>query len=413
MTTKPHITVIGAGIAGLCSAYWLAQSGFQVTVIEADRYPANRTSRANGSQLSACNAQVWSTWPTIRKAVTWMWDPKAPFRISPTWEWNRIKWLTQFMVAASRGDAIERTQRTIQMALHSAQSLQDVVDAEQIHFDHVTRGILHVYSDPSDYRAACEQKHVFEQMACAWDPLTSEACEELEPTLRNYPDLVGGIHTHHDATGDMHAFCVQLSDRLQNRWGVTIRYNSQVKYVHPGNSDVQITLDSGGTIMCDGVVIANGVWAPELLAQVGDRVPIYPVKGYSITIPLHAESQEAAPWVSMLDEVTKIVCSRLGPHRLRVAGTAELCGHNWDITRNRVEPLLSWVHDRFPDVNTREYTPWAGLRPMTPDQMPVVRQSEKSDRVWLAVGFGHLGWTLSPGVTRTLVDQMVLRYHVK
>jgi D-amino-acid dehydrogenase len=411
--TKPHITVIGAGITGLCTAYWLSESGFRVTVIEADRYAANKTSRANGSQLSACNAQVWSTWPMITKALTWMMDPQAPFRISPTWEWNKIKWILQFMQAAHKADHVHRTQRTVQMALDSAQALQDIVNAEQIQFDHVKRGILHVYSDLTDYHTACDLKHTFESVGCAWDALTSDACVNLEPTLNNYPGLVGGVYTDHDATGDMHKFCTQLAERLQQRDQVNIMYNTKVTHVHTGSQHVFIHTHLGESIRSDGVVIANGVWAPDLLKQVGDPVSIYPVKGYSITVQLDERSQQAAPWVSMLDEATKIVCSRLGPDRLRVAGTAELCGMNWDITRGRVEPLLNWVHDKFPDVNTREYTPWAGLRPMTPDQMPVVRASVNSDRVWLSVGMGHLGWTLSPGVTRTLVGEMAERWQLK
>ena len=410
--TKPHICVIGSGIAGLCTTYWLSASGFQVTVIEADRYPANKTSRANGSQLSACNAQVWSTWPMIQKALMWMWDPQAPFRISPTWEWNKIKWIWQFMQAAQKGDHVKRTQRTVHMAMHSAQALQDIVDAEQIHFDHVKRGILHVYADPSDYQAACELKNTFAQAGCAWDPLTSDSCVNLEPTLKNYPGLMGGVYTHHDATGDMHKFCVALQQRLEHAKGVQFTFGEKVTHVMPHAQGVLVSTDQHERLY-DGVVIANGVWAPDLLKQIGDPVLIYPVKGYSITVQLDAASQQAAPWVSMLDEATKIVCSRLGPNRLRVAGTAELCGHNWDITRSRVEPLLNWVHSRFPDVNTQEYTPWAGLRPMTPDQMPVVRQSVSSDRVWLACGLGHLGWTLSPGVTRTLANDMAARWSLK
>jgi D-amino-acid dehydrogenase len=410
--TKPHICVIGSGIAGLCATYWLAQSGFQVTVLESERYPAQRTSRANGSQLSACNAQVWSTWPMIQKAFKWMWDPQAPFRMSPSWEWNKIKWMMAFVREAARNNHVQRTQDTVKLAMHSAQALQDILHAEHIQFDHVKRGILHVYADDQELAQAQQWQHIFQEVGCAWDPLTSEACVTLEPALKDYADLSGGIYTAHDATGDMHKFCVGLQHRLEHTWGVQFQFGEKVTHVMPHADGVLVCTDSLEHTY-DGVVVANGVWAPDLLSQVGDHVNIYPVKGYSVTIQLDETSQQAAPWVSMLDEATKIVCSRLGPDRLRVAGTAELTGMNWDITRSRVDPLINWVHSRFPQVNTREYTPWAGLRPMTPDQMPVIRQSVSSDRVWLACGLGHLGWTLSPGVTRTLVDEMAHRWQLK
>ena len=410
---KPHICVIGAGIAGVCSAYWLSQAGFKVTLMESERYPAQRTSRANGSQLSACNAHVWSTWPQIRKALGWMWDKEAPFRIDPSWEWRKIKWLMQFVQSAARNDHIARTQLTVQHALHSAQALQHIVNSEQIEFDHVKRGILHVYSDLNMWRQAQDLQQVFEEVSCAWKPFSSDSCVTLEPSLHNYKDLVGGIYTDHDATGDMHKFCTRLTARMESMGNVKCMWNTKVSHVHASSTGVMVTLTDQTHMSFDGIVIANGVWAPDLLKQVSDPVNIYPVKGYSVTIKLDDVSQQAAPWVSMLDEATKIVCSRLGSDRLRVAGTAELCGHNWDITRDRVMPLLNWVHKNFPQVNTTEYTPWAGLRPMTPDQMPVVRQSVKSDRVWLAVGLGHLGWTLSPGMTRELVDNMAATYGLK
>ena len=405
--TKPHILVIGAGIAGLCTAYWLTQSGFQVTVWESEAYPAQKTSRANGSQLSACNAQVWHTWPQIKKAFKWMWDAQAPFHVSAHWDTLKWRWLMQFALEAARGNQTQHTQNTIRMAMESAQALEQMVTQEQIEFDHVKKGILHVYAHEQEFVQAQEYQELFAQAGCAWKPMDAEACVNLEPALKNYQNLQGGIYTHHDSTGDMHMFCVNLSSRLQQKWGVQFEFNKTARNICADSQGVTVDKER-----FDGMVLANGVWARDLAQQVGEDLMIYPVKGYSITVQLDQASAQAAPWVSMLDEATKIVCSRLGEHRLRVAGTAELCGYNWDIQSHRVAPLLNWVRSRFPDVNVSMYTPWAGLRPMTPDQMPIVRGTQ-NHRVWLATGFGHLGWTLSPGVTRRLAQDMAHSWFIK
>ena len=187
---------------------------------------------------------------------------------------------------------------------------------------------------------------------------------------------MGGFYNETDFTGDIHKFCVNLFNVLQTRY--------KVKHI-------QKELNTLREIPKGPVVVCAGVHSKELAKSIGDDLPIYPVKGYSITI----ENPDIAPWTSMLDDEAKIVTARLGKDRLRVAGTAEFNGYNTDIIQKRIRPLIDWSEKMFPGINTEYITPWAGLRPMTPNMMPIVKQSSRSKNVYYNTGHGHLGWTLS------------------
>lgn len=217
----------------------------------------------------------------------------------------------------------------------------------------------------------------------------------IEPALRG--DYYGGFYTESDSTGDIHQYTVGLA-RACERLGVVFRTGSAVERVATVQDGVQVQIGSGEEVEvleADKIVICAGVHSRSFAAQLGDRVNIYPVKGYSITVQLDdAESQTAAPFVSLLDDETKLVSSRLGQNRFRVAGTAEYNGYNLDIRADRIRPLVQWVNDCFPEVNTRQVTPWAGLRPMMPSMMPKVGRGQR-ERVFYNTGHGHLGWTLS------------------
>lgn len=213
----------------------------------------------------------------------------------------------------------------------------------------------------------------------------------MDPALKNLTGVKGGAWTASDFTGDIHRFCYEMERVLKDKYGVEFKFDSKVtsKYGIPYIADV-----------FDAVVIAAGVGSEQLANSVGDSLGIYPVKGYSITI--NNVDPKHLPNVSLLDDQAKIVTSSLG-NRFRVAGTAELCGENYDITRDRIQPLLDWVHTNFPDINTHDYSQWACLRPMTPNMLPVVKQSKKNKRVFYHAGHGHLGWTLSPATAKMLV----------
>ena len=397
-----HIIVIGAGISGVTSAYALSELGHQITVLDRHLYPAMETSFANGGQLSACNAEVWNSTSTIVKGMKWMLSKDAPLLLNPTPTLHKYSWLTEFIGAIR--NYRENTLTTVALALESRKHLFRIAEAENIAFDLEQRGILHFYHDSKSYAVAGKVNSLLVEGGLERHPVSSTEIREIEPTLRG--EYFGGFYTPSDSTGDIHKFTRGLADACKRR-GVKFAHGISVTAI--STSD-QVKLyyqqegQHGRDVAClegDAVVICAGVGSRALAKMAGDRVNIYPVKGYSITVHLDdIQSIEGAPWVSLLDESAKIVTSRLGRDRFRVAGTAEFNGYNRDIRADRIAPLVDWTRKNF-DINTSRVTPWAGLRPMMPNMLPQVRQG-KNPRVFYNTGHGHLGWTLSAATAAKL-----------
>ena len=377
-----NIVVVGAGISGVLAAYYLAKAGHKVTVYEQERYPAMRTSFANGGQVSVSNSEVWTTWGNVAKGIKWMFKKDAPLLIRPTFEWAKIRWMAKFMWNTITDKYARNTAETIQMGMRSRDLYKEIIAEEGIEFDQSYKGILHFYKDDKYFADAESVTELYEANGCQWQIVSPYKMHELEPTLQNDGELVGGVWTKDDWVGDIHKFCIELSKVLKTKYGVRFEFGDKVKHVN--------TLSH-----YDVIVISSGVGSKELAKTAGDTIDVYPVKGYSITINLDDESYAHTPQTSLLDDQAKIVTSTLG-RRFRVAGTAELTGENYDIRHDRIKPLLDWVHTNFPKINTHDYSPWACLRPMTPDMMPIVERSKNNPRVFYHTGHGHLGWTLSP-----------------
>ena len=382
------VAVIGAGIAGLTTAYYLAREGYSVVVYEQERYPAMRTSFANGGQVSVSNSEVWTTWSNVKKGIKWMFKKDAPLLIRPRLDWAQWKWMTKFLYYTVTGAYEKNTKETIRLGLEASKLYKEIGIDEGMSFDQSPSGILHFYKDEQYFEAAKQSQSIYQSNGVAWDILGPMQTKAIDRNLGDIKDLVGGAWTWHDWTGDIHKFCYQLASILENKYGVTFHYNWKINHLEELS-------------FYDAVVVANGVGSEKLANSIGDSLGIYPVKGYSITInnvdPYHL------PQVSLLDDQAKIVTSTLG-NRFRVAGTAELAGENYDIRRDRIQPLLDWVHTNFPNINTHDYTQWACLRPMTPNMVPVVRQSTKNKQVFYHAGHGHLGWTLSPATAKQVVE---------
>jgi D-amino-acid dehydrogenase len=401
MTNKRKVAVIGAGITGVTAAYQLVNRGYDVTVFEKELYPGMGTSYANGSQLSVCNSQTWTTWSMVVKGLKWMFKKDAPFYISPSMDLEKIKWLLNFLRVTVSNQADANTIKTIKLALESRAETLRIAEVENIQFDHVSKGILHIYTDQKSFQKATSYEAFMKLNGCDWSPVTHQQCLDIEPTLSN-SNLVGGIYTKDDSTGDLHKFVKELSKVLQNKYQVEFLYNTEVKDINVSDNGAVINRD----YLFDDIVIASGPSAQKWSKKLGDDLGVYPIKGYSITVDLaDKKSQSSAPWTSLLDDDAKIVCSRLGDDRLRVAGTAELAGYNLDICHHRIKPLLDWTHKWFPGVNTSSYRPWAGLRPMSYDMLPRVKQG-KNQRIWYCGSAGHLGWTLGAGMSIQLANLM-------
>jgi D-amino-acid dehydrogenase len=389
---KKHTAVVGAGITGMTAAYYLARAGHQVTVYEQERYPAMRTSFANGGQISVSNSEVWNTWSNVKKGCKWMLKKDAPLLIRPRLDWAQWKWMFKFLYYTVTGAYEKNTRETIRLGLDSRYLYQQMIKDELLEFDQSRSGILHFYRDPQYFQHAIHVKDLYNSSGVEWDILEPLQTKSLDPALCDLSGIVGGAWTPGDWTGDIHKFCVQLAQVLQEKYGVSFVYGS--------NPDLaKLAVDH------DHVVVSAGVGSVKLAASIGDHLPIYPIKGYSITIQVRDQDLIHLPRVSLLDDQAKIVTSTLG-NKFRVAGTAELAGENYDIRADRIAPLLKWVHDNFPGINTSEYSSWACLRPMTPHMLPIVQQSQTNHKVYYHTGHGHLGWTLSPATAKQLVQQM-------
>lgn len=399
-----HIAVIGAGITGVTTCYSLLQRGYQVTVFDKNRYAAMQTSFANGGQLSASNAEVWTQLSTIVKGIKWMFRKDAPLLVNPSPNWHKYSWMAEFI--GQIPDYEKNTVESARLAIAAREHLFAWAHKENIEFDLETRGILHIYQNKKDYKHATKVNSMLAKAGLERHAVSVNDMRAIEPSLAG--DLYGGYYTPSDSTGDIHKFTRGLADACWQQ-GAQFVYDASAEKLHHDGSQIRIDFTQAGsantqTDVFDGVVICAGIKSRELSAQVGDRVNIYPVKGYSITVELPDEtSQKAAPWVSLLDDNAKIVTSRLGNNRLRIAGTAEFNGENYDIRDDRIRPMVDWCRQFFPDVNTEHVIPWAGLRPMMPNMMPRVGPG-KMQGVYYNTGHGHLGWTLSAATAEIIGD---------
>ena len=386
----PHLIVIGGGITGVTSAYALARQGHQVTLIEKHRYAGMETSHANGGQLSASNAEVWTHPSTLIKGLKWMLKPDAPLLVNPKPSWHKLSWFAEFV--ANIPKYRDNTVATAKLAVAARDHLFGWAETEGIDFDLKRQGILHIYRNRAGFEHAGEVSRLLAEGGLPRRAVTPDEMRAIEPTLQG--EYFGGYFTESDSTGDIHKFTHGLGLACE-RLGVKLMTGQTVAQAESDGQSARVTLQNGEVVTGDALVVCAGVHSRALGAQLGDRLNVYPVKGYSITVMLNDEqSQAAAPQVSLLDDQTKLVTSRLGQDRFRVAGTAEFNGFNLDIRSDRIRPLVDWVNRCFPGVSTRRVEPWAGLRPMMPSMLPRVGAGRRAN-VFYNTGHGHLGWTLS------------------
>jgi len=398
------VAVIGGGITGVTTAYALSKKGYEVTLFEKERYAAMQTSFANGGQLSASNAEVWTHPSTLLKGLKWMLKSDAPLLVNPKPSWHKLSWFAEFIssIPQYRRNTIETTRLAIQARAHLFAWAQE----EGIDFDLKKEGILHIYRDKKGFDHAKNVSLLLAEGGLPRQAVTPQEMVSIEPTLAG--KYYGGFFTESDSTGDIHKFTNGLAKACERR-GVKFVWGHNVVKLSSSGVVAQVTTEHEGALEVhsfDALVVCAGVASRGFAQQLGDRVNIYPVKGYSITVNLLDEqSQMGAPQVSLLDDETKLVTSRLGLDRFRVAGTAEFNGFNKDIRADRIQPLINWVNACFPQVSTRQVVPWAGLRPMMPNMMPRMGSGSKPN-VFYNTGHGHLGWTLS-AVTADMVSHLV------
>ena len=381
------IAVIGAGITGVTTAYFLTQKGFKVDLIESRRYPAMATSYANGGQLSASNSEAWNSWSNTLYGIKSIFSNNSYVILNPKPTLSKATWLMNFIRAIKHKNII--TQQICKMAIDSVDLYEQIARREKIKFDLFNRGILHFYFNKKQTEHALDVNRLYKQAGLKRIRITHDELYTLEPSLtgKKFDSI---FFTKSDKSGDIHSFCNNLVAKLLNE--------NKVKLINKEVTDLKIELKE-----YDKIFLCAGVGSRKLAKSIGELLNIYPIKGYSITVNNPGPN---APKVSLLDDERKIVCSRLGEKRLRIAGLAELNGYNLDIIQKRIRPLIAWCNQMFPGINTKDIKPWAGLRPMTPNMLPIFKKSIER-RVWLNTGHGHLGWTLSAYTAKCVVNSFI------
>ena len=391
------VVVIGAGVVGTACAWYLAQDGHDVTVVERREAAGLETSFANGGQVSPCHAEPWANPAVVPKVLKWLGREDAPllFRWG-RWDPALWAWGLRFLVNCTSARAAINIERTLRVALYSRLCLQQLRAETGIAYDQQLRGILHIYRDGGEFghaRAAAGlmSRHGLERLA-----RSPAECVAIEPALAAVaPQLAGGIFTPGDESGDAHAFTVELA-RLAVASGVAFRWNVPVLGLVRDRHRHRVAglATAAGIVTADAYVLAAGCDSPRLARPLGLRLPIVPAKGYSITVPVAGHA--GAPTVSITDDEHKMVYSRLGD-RLRAAGTAEMAGHDLTLNPRRLAMISDHARALFPDGGDFERAePWAGLRPVTPDSVPLLGATPL-DNLWLNTGHGTLGWTMACG----------------
>lgn len=394
------VLVLGAGVVGATAAWHLVRDGHEVEVI--DRQPAAglETSFANGGQVSASHATPWATPQTPWKALRWLGHDDAPlvFRAA-RWDPALWMWMARFLANCTPGRTRANTEKTVRIALYSRDALKALRAELDLHYDAETRGILHIFRETREYDRACASAEVMARAGLPQTILPATAVVQSEPALRSAaPDLVGGILSPDDESGDAHAFTATMA-RLAAEGGAVFHHGETVLGLDIESGRVIGVRTSHGRRTADAYILSLGSWSPLVARDAGLRLPIYPAKGYSVTVPVTG----LAPHVSITDDEHKMVYSRLGD-RLRAAGTAELAGWNTTLNRPRALLIRDLAQALFPEAGDYEQAElWCGLRPKTPDSVPYVGPTPLPN-LWLNTGHGTLGWTMAVGSARIITD---------
>ena len=401
-----NVVVLGAGIVGTASAWYLRQAGHDVTVVERQSGPAQETSFANGCQISVSHAEPWATPAGLAKVLQSLGREDAPLLFRLRADPLQWRWCLQFLRECAPGRVAANLRNIVALAEYSRRSLQALRAQTGIDYDHLTRGILHFYTDEREFERACRASAAMRDLGCPRMTVDAGEAVRIEPALAGLGRrLVGADFTPTDESGDVHRFTTQLAQQGAAD-GIRFLTNTTVTRLLANGDAVDAVeiIDAAGRhrrLAADAVVVALGSFSVPLLAPLGIPLLIYPGKGYSATYPVL--DPDRAPTVSLTDDGHKLVFSRLG-NRLRVAGTCELNGYVRDLNPVRCAAITQRVRSLFPgacDYDAATY--WAGLRPLTPSNVPYVGRTRFAN-LYLNTGHGTLGWTMGAGSGRAIAD---------
>ena len=395
------IIVLGSGVIGTTSAYYLAKAGHEVTVI--DRQPAAglETSFANAGEVSPGYASPWAGPGVPAKAVKWLLMQHSPLVVRPALDPQMWRWMFQMLANCNHKSYEVNKGRMVRLAEYSRDCLVQLRADTGIAYDERSQGTLQLFRTQKQLDGAAGDIAVLDQYKVPYSVLDPEGCEKAEPALSNVRGkFVGGLQLPGDETGDCFKFTQRLAE-MAKELGVKFRQGVDIQRLTVDGDKITGVVTSMGELKADSFVLALGSYSPLLAKQIGIRIPVYPVKGYSITVPI--VDAAGAPESTVMDETFKVAITRLGD-RIRVGGTAEIAGYDLTLRKARRDTLEHSVTDLFPrggDTSKAEF--WCGLRPMTPDGTPVIGPTPYRN-LFLNTGHGTLGWTMACGSGRVLAD---------
>ncbi len=400
------ILVLGSGVIGVTTAYILATRGYTVEVIDRAPTSAAEGSNANGGQLSYSHAEPWANPAIFGKICRWLFRQNAPLILHPRADIHMIKWGLKFLANCTQNSANINTVTMLRLGLYSKKKLEQLISATAIDFEHSHEGILHLFFNYKTFEQAKKQLQFQETLGCKQQLLTADECLQKEPTLEySRCDIIGGIYAHMDESGDARIFTQKLAKICKNDFAVKFHYGTNILRLNKQSDKITSITTNCGELHADNYIVAMGAHSYNPLHEVGIKIPIYPIKGYSVT----TAANMYAPRTSITDQENKLVYSRLGDN-LRIAGKVEFAGYNDNINKKHIQHIIKSSSALFPKLftddlvdNSNNMECWACLRPCTPDGPPVIGTTPIKN-LYINTGHGALGWTQAAGSAFLLAD---------
>lgn len=396
------IIILGSGVVGVTSAWYLNQAGHDVTVIERESGPALETSFANAGQVSFGYTTPWAAPGLPFKAMKWMLRKNAPLIIHPHPNLSMISWLFAMLSNCTTEKYKKNKALMVRVSDYSAQCLKALRNDTNIHYDERMKGTIQLFRTQHQLDAVSKDIDVLKADGIAFEMLNAKGCIAIEPGLTPlHNQILGGLRTPNDETGDCQIFTTKLAKMAEEK-GVKFQYNTTIKKLHMEGGKIANVETTAGMQTADAYLVCMGSFTPFLLKDLGIKVPIYPVKGYSITVPIIDEAK--APVSTVIDDIYKVAVTRLGD-RIRVGGMAEVSGYKIKLSKPRLDTLLEALHMMFKGAVDPNFQPqlWSGLRPVTPDSVPILGGTKYSN-LFINSGHGTLGWTMSTGSGKFISD---------
>lgn len=400
-----RVIVLGSGVIGVASAYYLAQQGAEVTVLDRQSGPAEETSFGNAGQISPGYSTPWAAPGIPFKAVKWMFQPHAPLAINLDGSMWQLQWMAQMLKNCNPQSYAVNKERMMRVAEYSRDCLRELRKDTGINYENRAKGTLQLFRKEAQMEAVQRDISVLQECGVSYELLNGNELGRVEPALANAQDkLVGGLHLPNDETGDCYLFTNALA-QIAKELGVNFQFNQNVEKLIVEGDEIKGVQVNGKVLTADRYVLAFGSYSRDFLKPLDLQLPVYPVKGYSLTIPI--VDPGFAPQSTVLDETYKIAITRFD-QRIRVGGMAELSGFNLGLNEDRRATLQMVTQDLFPGGDMAQASFWTGLRPMTPDSTPIIGAT-RFKNLFLNTGHGTLGWTMACGSGK-LISDIVLNH---